>query len=447
MTDRRIGRRHLIGSMGMAAVLRGLPASAGTGASVDTDILVSGGGPAGIGAAVGAARAGAKVMLIERYGFPGGVGAWSVGMTINQMRPGGKPRGAVHEMLIARLKSYGDEAFQLVDHALVCNVEYLKAAILDVLDEAGVRCLLHTRAVDAQVEGGRASAVVAATKQGLLKIAAKAFVDGTGDADIAFFAGAEMGERDAKGFLAPMTLNFIIANVDAPAARAVLARGGARRLLNKARAKYPLLPENILATTLPLANCLSVNHYGTRARGVLDATVTADFTEAERYSRHQIIQIVAALREFGGPPFARVQLATAGAQVGVRETRRIKGGYALTEQDAISGRRFEDVVAWRSGKIDVGGGGDQDQEMKIHDVPYRALLPVKLDSLLAAGRAISATHMGAAAGKSMGNCMATGHAAGLAAAMSAKQSRTPREINVKELQQRLAADGVDLVRG
>ena len=84
--------------------------------------------------------------------------------------------------------------------------------------------------------------------------------------------------------------------------------------------------------------------------------------------------------------------------------------------------------------------------MKVHDVPFGALLPVKLDGLLAAGRAISATHMGAAAGKSMGNCMATGHAAGLASAMAAKQGRTQRELNVSEIRKALAADGVDLVR-
>lgn len=440
-----IQRRHLIGGIGMAAALRSLPGS-NAATALQSDVLVAGGGPAGIGAALGAARAGASVVLIERYGFPGGVGAWSVGMNINQMRPGGRPRSLVHETLIERLKSYGDEAVRIVDHALICNVEYLKVAILDVLDAAGVRYLLHTRAVDAIVEGGRVRGVVAGTKQGLLKISAKAVVDGTGDADVSFFAGATMVERDAKALLAPMTLNLIIANVNVPAAQEVLARGGARRILDKARTKYPLVPENILATTFPLRNCLSVNHNGTRQRGVLDASITADFTEAERYSRRQVIQIVAALREFGGPVFAEAQLAATGPQVGVRESRRIQGVYVLTEQDAVSGQRFDDAIAWRSGKIDIGGGGDEDREMQVHDVPYRAILPAKVDNLLVAGRAISANHLGAAAGKSMGNCIATGHAAGRAAALAAKQSRTPRALNVKELQKLLAGDGVDLMR-
>jgi len=134
--------------------------------------------------------------------------------------------------------------------------------------------------------------------------------------------------------------------------------------------------------------------------------------------------------------------------VSVRETRRVKGPYIITEEDAMSGRRFEDAIAWRSGYLDPGGEkGAKFVKMKVHDVPYRAILPVRVDGLLVAGRCISATHTGAAAGKSMGNCMATGHAAGLAAAMSAGKKMMPRELKVAELQERLRADGVDFEVG
>jgi succinate dehydrogenase/fumarate reductase flavoprotein subunit len=109
----------------------------------------------------------------------------------------------------------------------------------------------------------------------------------------------------------------------------------------------------------------------------------------------------------------------------------------------MAGRRFDDAVAWRSGFLDTGGQkAGAYTKMKIHDVPYRALLPTKLDGLLVAGRCISATHMGAAAGKSMGNCIATGHAAGIAAALAAKAGRMPRELSVPAIQQKLRADGV-----
>ena len=153
----------------------------------------------------------------------------------------------------------------------------------------------------------------------------------------------------------------------------------------------------------------------------------------------------AALRESENPEISRIEWVAGGPQVSVRESRRVKGVYVLTEEDTRTGRLFEDTVAWRSGLMDPGGeiGGPRGR-MKTHDVPYRALVPEKLDGLLVAGRCISTTHVAAAAAKSMGNCIATGHAAGLAASMSIKKGIQPRELKVTELQDRLRADGVDL---
>jgi len=413
--------------------------------SDQADILVVGGGPAGIGAAIAAARAGAKTLLLERYAFLGGVASWGMGMNINQMRPNGQSRGAIHELLIERLQAYGDDAVHIKGHSLRCNVEYLKVAVMDVLDAVECKYRLHCRIAGAIVKNGRITGVVVATKQGLEEVRAKVVVDATGDADVAYFAGAEtMKGRKDDGFLSPMTLCFIVANVDVAEANKFLKAGGVRRLLNQGRKKYPLLPASMILREFPLDNCYTVNHAGTKLHGVLDGTHLSDLTEAEHYSRHQAIQIVQALREFGGPAFKKAQLAATGSQVGVRETRRVKGCYVLNEDDAKSGRRFEDAVAWRSGMLDIGFV--RYEKMKVHDVPYRALLPEKVDGLLVAGRCISASHVAASAGKSMGNCMATGHAAGVAAALSTTQSKLPRELGVGEIQQHLSKDGVDLVR-
>ena len=443
-----VNRRAFLGTAG--AGLAGAQTGPAGGRRTDSvwqsvDVLVMGGGPAGFGAALGATRAGARTLLLEKHAFCGGVGAWGMGMVINQMRPGEKPRGAVHELLIRRLQEYGDEAMYFADHALVSNVEYLKVAILDVLDAAGCPYFLHSKGADAIVEGDRVAGAVVATKEGLLKVRAKVVVDCTGDADIAFFSGAEtMKGREGDGFLAPMTLTLIVTTVDVDAARAFAKGGGVKRVIAQGREKYPLLPDSFSLDRFPVTNCLTINHAGTKARGPLDASKVADFTEAERYSRRQAIQIVRALREFGGPAFAKVQLVASGPQVGVRETRRVKGLYMLTEEDAKTGRRFDDAIAWRSGFLDIGFV--RYETMKVHDVPYRALVPEKMDGLLTAGRSISASHVAAAAGKSMGNCMATGHAAGRAAAMAVATSRQPRELKVADLQAALRKDGVDLER-
>jgi ribulose 1,5-bisphosphate synthetase/thiazole synthase len=406
----------------------------------DVDVLVVGGGPAGIGAALGAARRGATTLLVENHSFFGGVAAWALGMPINQVRPGGKPRSVVHELLVQKLKAYGDQAMRVGRHELWCNVEYLKVAVLDALDEVGCRYLVHVRAADALIEHNRVTGVVIATKQGLMAIQAKAVVDCTGDADVAFCAGAEtMMDRQA---LMPMTLSLAMSHID----NARVRYGDVSNVLRNARAKYPLIPAGFLEVN-QIANSRNwyISHSGTADLGRIDATDPIERTRAECFSRRQTLQMAQALREADQVEVRRIEWIGTGPQVSVRETRRVKGIYVLTEEDAMTGRTFDDAIAWRSGFLDPGGQkGAKFVKMKIHDVPYRAIVPEKVDGLLMAGRCISATHVAAAAGKSMGNCMATGHAAGVAVALCAKRRIVPRELAVVELQAALRADAVEL---
>jgi ribulose 1,5-bisphosphate synthetase/thiazole synthase len=404
------------------------------------DVLVVGGGPAGIGAALGAARKGVKTLLVENHSFFGGVAAWALGMPINQVRPNGKPRSAVHELLVHKLEAYGDQAVRAGTHELWCNVEYLKVAVLDALDEAGCRYLVHVRAADAVVANNRLTGVVIATKQGPRTIRAKAVVDCTGDADVAYYAGAEtMTEASA---LMPMTLSLALTSIDSAKVR----YSDVRDAIHNGRTKHPLIPSGFLEVNrIAHSGSWYINHSGTADLGRVDATDPIERTRAECFSRRQALQMVQAIRESDNPDLRRIEWIGAGPQVSIRETRRVKGVYVLTEEDAMTGRTFEDTIAWRSGFLDPGGQkGAKFVKMKVHDVPYRAILPEKLDGLLVAGRCISATHVAAAAGKSMGNCMATGHAAGVAAAMCAKANVTPRELKVADLQNALRSDGVDL---
>jgi ribulose 1,5-bisphosphate synthetase/thiazole synthase len=402
------------------------------------DVLVVGGGPAGIGAALGAARAGAKTLLLENHAFFGGVASWCLGMPINQMRPGNKARSIVHELILQKLLAYGDQAVRIGSHQLWCNVDYLKVAVLDALDEVGCDYLVHTRAVDTVVENGRVAGVVVATKEGLATIRAKVVVDCTGDADVACFAGAETMKE--TGNLSPITLCLNLMNVSEEQVRGT----NIRKIAEKAREKYPLIPRGWGLGRVSNGHGFYINHAGTRDVGQFDATDPVQRTEAECVSRRQVLQMVQAMREFS-EELKDIELIGTGTQVGVRETRRVKGQYILTEQDALEGKKFDDVVAWRSGFLDIGFV--RLSKMKIHDVPYRAILPEKIDGLLTAGRCISATHVAASAGKSMGNCVATGHAAGLAAGLCVQKNLVPRELSVARLQEALRADEVDLDRG
>ncbi|MCD6393239.1 MAG: FAD-dependent oxidoreductase [Planctomycetes bacterium] len=403
------------------------------------DVLVVGGGPAGFGAALASARKGARTLLIENHSFFGGVAAWCCGMPINQMRPGRKPRSAVHELVIEKLLAYGDQAVRIGQHQCWCNVDYLKVALLDAFDEVGCEYLVDTRAVDAVMQGGRIAGVVVATKNGLAKIEAKIVVDCTGDADIAYYAGAETMKE--LGNLSPMTLCLNLTNITSQQ----LGRVKMKTVADKARSKYPLIPGSWGLGKVSNATSFYINHAGTRDISQFDATDPFQRSEAECASRRQVLQMVLAMREFGGEPLKDIELIGTGPQMGVRETRRVKGPYILTEEDALKGNTFADVIAWRSGYLDIGFV--RFSKMKVHDVPYRSIIPVKIDGLLMAGRCISATHVAASAGKSMGNCVATGHAAGLAAAMSAKKGILPRDVNVSQLQDQLRKDGVDLKRG
>ena len=404
---------------------------------INTKVLVVGGGPAGIGAAIGAAKSGADTFLIENQGFFGGTAAFSVGMCMNQMRPNEKPRGFVHELLLQKLQNYGNQAVRLSTHQFFVNVEYLKAAVLDALDEVGCKYLVHTKAVDTITSSNKINGVIISTKSGLVEIRADAVVDCTGDADIAYFSGAPTLKEE--GNLSAQTLLLNISNVQNYSIRDMAG------VVKNAKSKYPLLPDSWTLIKVSNSHHFYINHSGTRDLGNFDVTDPFQFSKAECLSRRQVVQMTESMREFGNGELKNCEITGASTQIGIRESRRIQGSYILTEEDAFKGSRFDDVIAWRTGWLDIGF--KRTEQMKVHQVPYRSIIPLKVEGLLAAGRCISASHVGAAAGKSMGNCFATGHAAGIAAAMSSKSKKTPRELNVKDIQDALKKDGVDLTIG
>jgi hypothetical protein len=445
----------------------------------ETDVLVVGGGPAGIGAALGAVQAGARVILAERYGFLGGNATAALVMplmsfhthmpgTLKERRgattllpsdhgPGEAVVGGVLAKLLARLVGVGGAIPPTLATGYVVpfDPEWFKLVALDLLDEAGVQLLFHAFASGVLGEGA-VEGVVFETKSGPLAIRAGVTVDCTGDADIAVQAGTPTEVGRADGLVQPMTLMFRMAEFQRAAFEAYVKehpgewRGvhGLWDLVRKATQAGELkLPrEDILFFATPHEGEVSVN--STRVTRVLGTDVW-DLSYAEWMSRRQMRQIAEFLRRYV-PGFEKSYVMQSGVNVGVRETRRILGDYQLNVDDVLSARKFDDAIARGAYPVDIHNPAGSGTVLKrlppgeAYDIPFRCLLPQRAEGLLVAGRCISGTHEAHSSYRVMPIVMATGQAAGVAAAMAAKRRSRPREVSIKEIQLELLRQGASL---
>ncbi len=420
-------------------------------ADVTYDVAVCGGGPAGVVAAVAAARAGARTLLIERYGFLGGnstaagVNPW---MSFHDYRGQQVIRG-IGEEIVRRLRDLGGtpghvrDTIGFVSRFVPLDHEVVKFLFDVMLKEAGVDVLLHSFLVETGTSDGHLERVRVATKAGYIDFRARVFVDCTGDADVAHHAGnATWTGREADGLTQPMTMNFRVGGVEA------------RPIADYMREH----PEDFFEKTTwhdlePLTGVFGFRRIWKGAdlpipRESVLFFFPFDMTRAEQDGRRQVALLVDFFRS-QVPGFRDTFLVSTPTQIGIRESRRVVGDYVLSDEDVMAGREQPDAVGRCGYPIDIHsptgrGTGHGTTEQPVYDVPYRALIARDVDNLLVAGRCLSAEHAAHSSIRITPGCFLTGQAAGAAAALAARSRISPREVSIEELQRLLLDQGADL---
>jgi hypothetical protein len=421
------------------------------------DIVVIGGGPAGIAAAAAAAGLGRDVLLVERYGFLGGMGTAAdvtnfCGLHANVH---GDIRRVVHGVaddLLDRIASLGglNEPHLIFGKtkAQAYDTAAYKIAADDLVLSRGAKILFHAYAAAVAMQDGRIDALLIETKSGRLAVRARMFIDCSGDADVAAFAGAPFDSGDEMLF---PTMMFRLNGVDADAAgeawRTVplMMTEAERRGMRFPRKGAILRPQkHTIEWRVNVTQLASANG---RA---LDGTDAIELSRGEIEGRRQALAFFEFLKA-NAPGFENAYIVALPPQLGIRETRRIRGAYRLTREDVISCASFDDTIGVNGWPIEAHVAGDVVWEWPdipnvrgYNHLPYRMLVPQGVGNLLVAGRCASMTHEGQSAARVSGACFVMGEAAAAGAHLALAQDAAPSDIDVDRLQGTLVANGVFL---
>lgn len=376
------------------------------------DVIVVGGGVAGFSAAVSAAREGASTILIERYGYLGGMVTGGLVVRLEGFGDGQKQviRGIGQEM-IDRLKQEGGARVSGCDVSV--DPELLKCILFRMTGEAGVRMLLHSLIVDTVLEDGRVAGVIVENKSGRVAILGKVAIDASGDGDLFARAGADfvMGQRG-------LALIFRLSGVD---------HSQVERFRTERQDEYKAIIEEIKGLLgFPVLGAKEVLEgiiWWPNMTAPKDGLDVLELSRQEIEIRENILKAVSLAKE-KIPGFGSAQLIQTAPQFGVRETRRLIGEFVLSEEDIKKGSRFDEAIA-HAGYGGVAGVG--------YDIPYGCLVPSKIDGLLVAGRCISSDEFSQNFLRVVANCIATGQAAGVASALAVKDGVSPGQVDRKKL--------------
>ncbi|NLW73905.1 MAG: FAD-dependent oxidoreductase [Clostridiales bacterium] len=445
----------------------------------ETDVLVAGGGPAGLCAAIAAARCGAKTMLIEKNGFCGGMAtAGLVAPFMTCYDSGGELMlirglfeeivdrlvergGAIHPSLVETSSAFTSYITDGHIHVTPFKAETLKLVADELLAEAGVKVLYYTSFLDVETEGDIITRAIIHKKDGLSAVEAKIYVDCTGDADMAAAAGVPY-ELGNNGKMQPATMFFRIANVDSSKIDEDIEknRDKFRRVngvnyrslhwwVSKAREAGDWTLDRV---SIGLFRGVDEDEWSINTSRIMDidGTDSESLTRAETIGRRQVDEIFRFLKKYV-PGCENARLVASGSTIGIRETRHIEGIRKLTVEDILDCRVPDDSILLAANSVDVHGKfGPLSNEYitippgKYYGVPYGCLVPVGIKNLLVAGRSISADSDAAGAIRVMPPCMGLGQAAGVAAALCAESRTEPAVCDMQKLRQRLIEQKVYL---
>jgi hypothetical protein len=407
------------------------------------DLIVAGGGLSGVAAAVAAAREGVSVLLIERYGFLGGMATagmvnpfmsytvWTDRWTYDWDQ---KVNQGIFKELLEKL----DELGGLHSNKATFNEELLKLVLNRLVRQNGIEVLLHSLISGVSAAQGIVKSVTVTNKSGSTVYEAKYFIDATGDADLSALAGCSFRlGREEDGLCQPMTLCFRLAGID----RSKFNQEDVRRSINekyrefRANGQIKNPREDVLIFDHMVDDVLHFNSTRVVRKSAVDAKA---LTEAEMEAREQVYELYCFLKE-NIPGFERAQLLMSAPQIGVRESRRIVGEYTLTADDLIAATKFPDSVARGTYPVDIhnpSGSGTLLRDIpygKYYTIPYRSLIPQGMKNLLVAGRPISSTHEAHSAYRVMPICCSMGEGAGVAVSIGLKEGIHLPDIDAVEL--------------
>jgi hypothetical protein len=430
------------------------------------EVVVLGGGPAGILAAAGAARNGARVLLIERYGFLGGMGTAAgvsnfCGLHANVH---GHIRQVVHGMadeLLDRMRALDglNEPHLILGkiHAQAYDISAFKCAADGLAQHYGVELLFHALATGTGRDAdGQLDTLFLETKSGRRAVRARAFIDCSGDADLAHWAGLPYEKGDAAGHMMYPTLMFKVGNVDA--ARAQEAWKTIPKLMDEAEARGEFTFPRRGAIVRPQKHDyewrVNVTQLANRDGSAADGTDALSLSAAELEGRRQIVDYLAFLRA-KVPGFEHAYILDIAPQLGIRETRRVVGEYMLTREDVLGCADFSDSIGVNGWPLEIHAPGNVQwiwppipESRGYNQLPFRMIVPRQgpgiPDNVLVAGRCASMTHEGQSAARVSGSCFVMGEAAGTAAALALRAGIAPARVAPQALQQQLERQGVFL---